>query len=261
MKALVLTTSYRQNGNTARVAGRLAEQLQALAAADNKEVEVETLNVARMQLQLCRGCRVCFDRGEAHCPLHDDLPAIKARMQAADILILASPVYVEDVNGVMKNWIDRLAHVCHRPEFAGKYALCLTTSGVGSTRHALRTINAALRLWGCYVVGEAGFVCDAYIQDEELEARHGRRIAQLARQLWQAVRQGRAARPPFLSFLIFAVQQRAWLGEDDGSIDYAYWARQGWLDRRCEYYIPHRAGRLKVALARRMGAILARFVL
>ena len=43
-------------------------------------------------------------------------------------------------------------------------------------------------------------------------------------------------------------------------MDYAYCEEQGWFDPRREFYIEHRANRVKVALARLAGAVIARFV-
>ena len=117
MKILALVGSYRKRGNTARIVAMIAEELQKLATTADEILEVETVYLAHQDIGLCRGCRVCFDQGEELCPLRDDLLAIKTRMEEADGFIIASPVYVHDVNGVVKNWIDRLAFVCHRPEF------------------------------------------------------------------------------------------------------------------------------------------------
>jgi multimeric flavodoxin WrbA len=36
------------------------------------------------------------------------------------LTVFASPIYVEDVNGAMKNFIDRMAYNCHRPRFFGR---------------------------------------------------------------------------------------------------------------------------------------------
>ena len=43
-------------------------------------------------------------------------------------------------------------------------------------------------------------------------------------------------------------------------MDHAYWHDQGWLDARRTFYLDHRSGRAKVALARLTGALIARFV-
>jgi multimeric flavodoxin WrbA len=76
------------------------------------------------------------------------MPAIKAKKDAADGLLLASPVYVDDVSGLTKTWMDRLAYRCHRPGFGRKCAYPVATVGGRPTRHTLRTMNAALLTWG-----------------------------------------------------------------------------------------------------------------
>ncbi len=140
MKILICVGSYRKNGNTARVADLVEEKLVKLAAQAHVPLEIETVFLAHQDIGLCRGCRVCFDKGEDLCPLHDDFLAVKAKMLEADGIVAASPIYVDDVCGTTKNWIDRLAHVCHRPQFAGKCAYLITTVGSGPSRHALRTL-------------------------------------------------------------------------------------------------------------------------
>src|SRR5512139_1534220 len=98
MKVLFLIGSYRKNGNTARVAHLMEAQLQQIAQQYNAPLETETLFLAHMDIGFCRGCRACFDRGEDTCPVKDDVPAIKAKIQAADGVVIASPVYVDDVS-------------------------------------------------------------------------------------------------------------------------------------------------------------------
>jgi multimeric flavodoxin WrbA len=51
----------------------------------------------------------------------------------------------------MKNWIDRMAFNNHRPAFAGKSAVIVTTSGMGSTSHTQKTMQYALMAWGIHV--------------------------------------------------------------------------------------------------------------
>jgi multimeric flavodoxin WrbA len=77
--------------------------------------------------------------------------AIQAKMDAADGLLLASPVYVDDVSGLTKTWMDRLAYLCHRPGFGGKCAYPVATVGGSPTCHTLRTMNAALLTWGATI--------------------------------------------------------------------------------------------------------------
>jgi NAD(P)H-dependent FMN reductase len=214
-----------------------------------------------MDIRPCRGCRSCFNKGETACPLEDDLLSIKARMKAADGIVLAGPVYVNDVNGVMKNWIDRMAHVCHRPEFAGKAALLIATTGGTSVKHAVRTMAVALWTWGFRTVGTVGLVAGANMPAEEMQRRHSAAILRGARRLFQDVARKGCMKPSFLSLMVFRIQQAGWAKTAPDSIDFAYWNERGWLDtRRCSYFFPHKASPLKVAAARAAGALTAAFM-
>lgn len=62
--------------------------------------------MAYSDIQFCRGCRIYFDKGEELCPIKNGLLNIRDKINSADGIILASPVYVEDINGIMKNWAN-----------------------------------------------------------------------------------------------------------------------------------------------------------
>lgn len=261
MKILTINGSYRRNGNTQRVMERVCAELVRIANQRGEPLEIETINLARQNIQPCHGCRVCFDRGEQFCPVQDDMPAIKASMQAADGILLASPVYVDDVSGQVKTWMDRLAHVCHRPEFADKCIYLIATVATSPTGHTLRTMSMAARTWGFHVAGQAGLKMGALAEWETFEAQYGPRCDRIAGRFHQAVARRDFMRPSFISLLTFKIQQLAWQTSAADSIDYRYWQEKGWLNPRREFYIPHAAGAIKVGLARLAGAILARFVL
>lgn len=36
------------------------------------EIEFEVVFLKDYPLEFCRGCKLCFDKGEEHCPIHDD---------------------------------------------------------------------------------------------------------------------------------------------------------------------------------------------
>jgi multimeric flavodoxin WrbA len=263
MKIVALMSSYRKGGNTARMVELIGKAVMELAVQKGEPLDFQMVYLGHQRIEMCRGCRVCFNQGEVKCPLQDDVLRIKAKILAADAVILASPVYVEDVNGIMKNWIDRMAHVCHRPEFAGKYAYALTTSGLGSTNHALRTLNTALRTWGFYIVGQAGLRTGAYMRQADLEQNFEHQAHEIAGQIFAAIHAQKASRPSFLSMMTFKIQQAYWKKppqDPNDAYDYDYWQRRGWTDSRREFYIWHKSSRVKTALARITGTILARFV-
>ena len=259
MKILVFVGSYRRNGNTDQLTGLIKEHLQKEARQHQTPLEIETIYLGRQNLQFCRGCRICYDRGEENCPVKDDLLAIKAKMLAADGILLASPVYVDDVSGITKNFIDRLCHVCHRPQFAGKVAYLVATTGGTRTGKTLDTMKMAVRTWGFHVVGQSGFKMGALMKREETQACFDSQAAQAARQLFLAIYQGSYRQPAFFSLMVFKMQQMAWQGKaNQDTLDYQYWKREGWLDPQRTFYIPQKAGWLKVALARLAGVLIGK---
>ena len=260
MNVLALVGSGRAGGNTATVVDLIGEKLRELAERSGESLTYEAVGLGRLEVRPCLGCRACFDRGEDACPLRDDLAGLRERIRAADAIVCASPVYVNGVSGLTKNVIDRLAHVCHRPEFAGKCVYLLATTGGSPTGGTIQTMQGAWLSWGAHLVGSLGLPTGARMKREEIAVRHGKKIERAARMLFAATR-GRAwLRPSFVSLMMFRIQQRAWSGADPASVDFQYRRDQGWTDPRREFYIPHAASRVKVMLARFVGDVVSRFV-
>jgi multimeric flavodoxin WrbA len=180
MRILSIVSSCRTDGNTGRLTSLIEEQLQKEAEKRNISLEAEQVFLGRQDVRMCRGCRLCFDRGEDSCPLKDDLLSIRDRMLAADGYLIASPVYVEDVNGILKNWIDRLAFLNHRPALCGKSALLIHTSGAGATGHALHTMGSALSAWGCRIAYKTKFRAGALTSIDEIWSAHDKDIRKAA---------------------------------------------------------------------------------
>jgi multimeric flavodoxin WrbA len=94
--------SPRRKGNCAAVVGAALAELEAIGVA------VEIIHLSAHDIRYCMGHDDCADR--ECCAIRDDAPALLDRVFAADGLILASPVYADDVTGQMKVFIDRACH-------------------------------------------------------------------------------------------------------------------------------------------------------
>lgn len=260
MKLLFMQSSGRTGGNTARVMDLFEQSLQYLAREKALSLEIERVELARLSLSPCVGCRACFDRGEASCPLHDNLLSLYERMQRADGYVIASPIYVEDINGTLKTMIDRMAFLCHRPSLFGRSALLFTTSGIGSSRHALTTMNKAFGTWGIKTAVQAQFRLGALTARDEIAARYGKKIDRSARKYFDQLLQ-KPFRPSLYSLIAFTVQQSMWSRSrvDHDTLDYRYWSKSGWLDRGRRYYDPALARSPKALLARGLGKLIALF--
>ncbi|MBN2726226.1 flavodoxin family protein [Candidatus Mcinerneyibacteriota bacterium] len=111
-------------------------------------VRVTLLSLSEMRILPCSGCMACLTHGIGFCPLKDDFPSLLSRVMKADGLILASPVYVLNVSGLMKNFIDRLAFLCHRPALFRQKGFILVTVGGYGEKEASAYLQKVLRTWG-----------------------------------------------------------------------------------------------------------------
>ena len=106
--------------------------LQNLHSTGN--VEYELVRLSDYNLGTCKGCRVCFDKGEQYCPFKDDRDKLFEKMKNSDGVIFASPNYSFQVSSLMKIFIDRLAFTFHRPCFFGKTFTSIVVQGIGKGR-------------------------------------------------------------------------------------------------------------------------------
>ena len=102
MKVLMLNGSPRPNGNTAAA---LAEMEQVFI---REGIEVETVVVGNKALRGCIACSNCFKTGK--CVFDDGVNELAEKFQAADGLVLASPVYYASANATLIAVLDRLFH-------------------------------------------------------------------------------------------------------------------------------------------------------
>ena len=260
MKVIILSGSPRKNGNTERLAKLVEQSLVRRGERKGIAIEAEHLPLSVTQAAACRGCRACFEKGENSCPIKDDLLSMYGKLLGADAAVFLSPVYVEDVTGIMKNLIDRLAFCCHRPAFGGKVAAVLTTSGGGSTKHALQTMDRALHAWGYSVEASGMFRMGALMKKEEMERLYTGTAEKIADRLLAGYEKKRQSKHSFISLLYFKIQQtsnRKHQGNDNP--DSRYWGEREWLNPRRTYYCENRTSPLITALARGAGALMALF--
>jgi len=100
MKVVCLMGSPRRNGNSARLANHLLEQLKGHGA------EIQCFELNTLQMRGCQACDAC-KRTHERCVIDDDLSEVLDTVFAADLLVFASPVYYGDVSAQLKTFIDR----------------------------------------------------------------------------------------------------------------------------------------------------------
>jgi multimeric flavodoxin WrbA len=79
-----------------------------LEGAKDAGAEVENIFLAGKEIKPCIACYACWTKTPGKCVHDDDVPDLLDRYLASDIVGFASPVYVDNVTGLMKNFMDRL---------------------------------------------------------------------------------------------------------------------------------------------------------
>lgn len=259
VRITLINGSPRKNGNTADTLAILADSIVDHARAAGDAAELATIDLARLKINGCRGCRLCFDRGESACPMgDDDVEYVRNTVRESDAVVIASPTYMNDVSGLLKTLIDRLAYAAHRPEFYNVTGMALATTAASPTRHTTRTIQSAFVSWGADPTLALGLALGARTPRDSIRSTYGHRIDVAAKKLIRATRAARRGAVPFVRLLVFRIQQYAWAKEDPESVDYRYWQDKGWLDKKTSFFRPHRAGFPKRALARVVGSVIGR---
>lgn len=100
MKIVSLLGSPRTSGNSATIANHLIKAAEGLGA------ETTTFELNRLNYRGCQACGAC-KTGSEECVLNDDLRVVLEAVQAADAVVLATPVYYGDVTAQLKGFIDR----------------------------------------------------------------------------------------------------------------------------------------------------------
>lgn len=99
-KVLILSGSPRKSGNS----DLLCDEF--LRGARESGNEAEKIFLRDKKVAPCNACYYCTHSG-GRCAVQDDMTEILDKMQAADVIVMASPVYFYSIDAQMKAVIDR----------------------------------------------------------------------------------------------------------------------------------------------------------
>ena len=105
LKVLLLNGSPRKDGNIALALGEMEKVFAGLG------VEYETIQLGREDIRGCIACESC--RRTHRCVFNDIVNEIAVKFEAADGLIIGSPVYYGSANGTLMSALQRLFYSTH----------------------------------------------------------------------------------------------------------------------------------------------------
>ena len=101
--------------------------------------------------EFCTGCTACF-ADETKCPHYGKLKPLTEALDEADVIILASPVYVMHATGAMKAFLDHYGYrfLVHRPEekMFRKQAVCISTAAGAGMKSTIKDMADSTFFWG-----------------------------------------------------------------------------------------------------------------
>ncbi len=142
MNTLIINGSPRSNGHTATLLHALERRLSGTATV----VDTYTARIAP-----CNDCRACWHT--ARCVIDDGMTAVYDAINAADTIVLASPVHFGELTGSLLQWASRLQvywaarYRLNREPLTAKRrvgAVLLTAGSTGPFDTALATANRLL---------------------------------------------------------------------------------------------------------------------
>ena len=147
MKILAINGSHRK-GNTDFMLDMV------LKSAHGNGAETELIELRQKNIKFC-------DENDNSCPktlkcgLKDDMAEIYPKLEAADIIILASPSFFSNVTAIMKNFMDRCNPYWFNKKLNGKKAFLIGVGGSGdkSIIEMLDRMRAFIRILGIEEIG------------------------------------------------------------------------------------------------------------
>ncbi len=100
-KVAVILGSPRKNGNSTLLAQRACE---GIAAAGG---EFQTVYLNGLSIRPCQACDACRRHPEKRCTIKDDMHTVYDAVEAADAVLMASPIYMFTVSAQLKLFLDR----------------------------------------------------------------------------------------------------------------------------------------------------------
>lgn len=127
MKVLMINGSPRVDGNT----GIALKEMEQVFSKEG--IEVETVQVGNQAVRGCMACGYCGKNGK--CVFDDVVNELAPKFEAADGLVVASPVYYASANATLIAVLDRLFYSTHfdKTMKVGASVACARRGGCSTT--------------------------------------------------------------------------------------------------------------------------------
>jgi len=220
------------------------------------DVQAEIVTLSDYRIGTCRGCRLCFEKGEEFCPLKDDRDALFGKIESSDGVVFATPNYSFHVSGLLKVFLDRLGFMFHRPRFFGKTFTSIVTQGIYGGGRIVNYLDFAGAGLGFNTVKGTSFTAFDPMTEEE-KGRRDRALAEQSRRFYERMMRDPYPVPTLIKLIGFRMGRTSMRLElEDGHSDHRHYRDKGWFDS--DYFYPTRLDPAKKAVGRLAESLQAR---
>jgi len=93
---------HKTKGNTYVIINEFIE------GAKEAGAEIEVVLLAEKEINNCIACVKCWTKTPGKCALKDDMAGLLRKFMQSDLVVMATPVYIYNVPGNMKTFLDRM---------------------------------------------------------------------------------------------------------------------------------------------------------
>ena len=212
-----------------------------------RDIDFEYVFLNDYNLELCSGCKLCFDKGEQFCPYNDDRNVLIAKLEESDGVVFASPSYAFNISGRMKNFIDRIAFIYHRPRFFKKTFTAIGTQFIPFGKQVQKYLESVGRNLGFDVLKGTTVITPEPIPEKQLEKLKAN-IMNLAGRFNKKLSKEKLAKPSLYKIMTFRMTRSGLQSSDLRLYDYDYYKEKGWLTS--DYYYDIHLGPLQKVIGR-----------
>jgi len=231
MKVLtILGTSHK--GNTRAVVDLFLNEFK------DSKTEFDEIILPNDFDKFCYGCANCILKGEDTCPHHNEVKNIVERIEKADLIILATPVFVGSCSSSMKALLDHLAYMwlVHRPneKMFNKVGLIITSAGGSGVKNTVKLLKSNLFYLGIpniYNYGVTTMKMGGNYVDYKKKDKIKKQVSKKANKVKKALVKRKVTLKTKFFFQLFKMTQKnGW-----NKTDVDYWKKKGWLNGKKPY--------------------------
>ncbi len=226
----IMGTSHK--GNTRAITDLFLNEFR------NEKNEFDEIVLPNDFHEICYGCANCILQGEDKCPHYNLVNPIVEKIEKADLIIIATPVFVMSCSSGLKALLDHLAYIwlVHRPKESmfNKVGLIITSAGGSGVKDTVKLVKNNLFYWGVptiYNYGVTTMKMGGNYVDYKNKDKIKQQVKNKAKKIKKSLQDRNVGLKTKLFFRIFGMTQKNGWNKTDSN----YWKNKGWLDGKKPY--------------------------